>query len=72
MEDAIDESQEPIPADQDMGFDDYVAVIQALAEQEGATEPGTPYCDPEEWRDMYDSGLTPEEAWQEEITAEDI
>ena len=40
-------------------FAAYVAAIQALAEECGATDPGEPYCDAEAWRDAFTNGLTP-------------
>jgi hypothetical protein len=51
------------------GFEAFVAEIQALAERDGATDPGVPYCDAEAWRDAYDDGLSPGEVWQEECDA---
>lgn len=50
----------------DLTFEQYVAAIQALAERDEATLPGTPYCDAEAWREAYDEGITPAEAWGEE------
>lgn len=52
-----------------MSFDDYVAEIQAIAEGCGAADPGQPYCDADAWRDAFSAGLTPSEAWQEEVSA---
>jgi len=52
-----------------MSFDDYVTQIQVLAEKCGATEPGKPYCEAEAWRDAFNDGLTPSEAWHEECLA---
>lgn len=53
----------------DLTFEQYVAAIQALAEADGASLPGNPYCDPEAWRDAYSDGLTPQEAWEAEQDA---
>lgn len=52
-----------------MPFDQYVAAIQTCAEVEGATQRGVPYCEPEAWRDSYNDGMTPKEAWHEEMLA---
>ena len=52
-----------------MTFELYVAAINQLAEQSGATDPGEPYCDGEAWRDAFNDGLTPAEAWGEEVAA---
>lgn len=52
-----------------MSFADYVAEIQKLAEECGATDPGKPYCDADAWRDAFDDGLTVGEAWREECLA---
>ena len=48
-------------------FNDYVASIQRLAEECGVTPVGEPYCDPEAWRNFFNEGLTPREAWEEEV-----
>jgi hypothetical protein len=50
-----------------MTFKQYVAEIQALAEQFGAVEQGQPYCDAEAWRDAFKHGASPAEAWAEEV-----
>jgi hypothetical protein len=52
-----------------MDFDQYVAEIQKLAETCGATDPGKPYCEAEAWRGSFNDGLTPAEAWSEEVSA---
>lgn len=52
-----------------MDFDQYVAEIQKLAEACGATDPGKPYCEAEAWRDAYNDGMTPADAWGEEVHA---
>lgn len=52
-----------------MDFDQYVAAIQKLAEACGATDAGKPYCEAEAWRDAYNDGLPPDEAWSEEVSA---
>lgn len=52
-----------------MTFEAFVAEIQKMAELCGATEPGKPYCDAEAWRAAFDDGLSPEEAWGEEVSA---
>lgn len=49
-----------------MSFEQYVAAINALAARDGFSERGKPYCDAEAWRDAYDDGLTPSEAWADE------
>lgn len=50
-------------------FKAYVDSIQALAERDGATDPGVPYCDAETWRDAFRDGLAPADAWQGEREA---
>lgn len=52
-----------------MDFEAFVAEIQKLAEASGATDPGKPYCDAEAWREAYNDGCTPQEAWSEEVSA---
>ena len=52
-----------------MPFEDYAAEIQTLAEECGATDPGKLYCEAEAWRESFDDGLTPSEAWREECLA---
>jgi hypothetical protein len=52
-----------------MKFEEYVAEIQTLAEECGAADPGKPYCDAEAWREAFDDGMTPSEAWREECLA---
>ena len=47
----------------------YVASVQALAEQDGVTEPGKPYCDPQAWRGAWEDGMTPDEAWSDQKRA---
>jgi hypothetical protein len=49
-------------------FDRYVAEISALAAAACHTDPGKPYCDADSWRDAYHDGLTPAEAWAEEVS----
>ena len=49
-------------------FAAYVAAIQALAEECGATDVGVPYCDAEAWRDAFTDGLPPASAWAEEVS----
>lgn len=50
-------------------FEAYVEHIQKLAEACGATDPGKPYCESEAWLDAFNDGLTPAEAWSEEVAA---
>lgn len=52
-----------------MDFETYVAAIQKLAESSGASENGKPYCEAEAWRDSYNNGLSPAEAWSEEVAS---
>lgn len=52
-----------------MTFEDYVTEMQTLAEECGAADPGKPYCDPEAWREAFEHGLTPGEAWRAEEEA---
>lgn len=52
-----------------MTYEEYVAAIQSLAERDGATDPGKPYCDPEAWREAFNNGTTPAEIWAEECHA---
>jgi len=52
-----------------MDFETYVAEIQKLAEASGATDPGIPYCEAEAWREAFDNGLPPRDAWDEEVHA---
>jgi hypothetical protein len=47
---------------------EFSAAIQALAERDGATDPGVAYCEPEAWQDALAAGLTPAEAWAEEVS----
>lgn len=49
-------------------FEQYVAAIDALAFKDDQLELGETYCDAKAWRDAYDDGLTPEEAWAEEVS----
>ena len=49
-----------------MDFEQYVAEIQKFAESCGATDHGKPYCDTEAWRDGFNDGMSPAEAWHEE------
>lgn len=53
----------------ELKFDTFVAAIQALAEKDGATEAGKPYCEAEAWRACFDEGLTAEDAWKAERDA---
>lgn len=53
----------------ELKFDAFVAAIQALAEKDGAAEPGKPYCDAEAWRACFDEGMTAEDAWKAERDA---
>lgn len=50
-------------------FEQYVDEIQKLAEAWGVVDPGTPYCEPEAWRDCFALGLSPADAWAEEVSA---
>jgi hypothetical protein len=59
----------PTQAAADAAFQSYVDAIQKLAEASGATEPGKPYCDAEAWRDAFNDGALPSEAWAEEVSA---
>lgn len=52
-----------------MTFEEYVDAIQKLAEAQDATAPGKPYCDAEAWRNAFDEGMSPNEAWREEMRA---
>lgn len=52
-----------------MTFEDYVAELQQMAVECGATDPGKPYCDPEAWREAFEEGLTTGEAWRAEEEA---
>ncbi|MCA6114270.1 hypothetical protein J6524_04915 [Bradyrhizobium sp. WSM 1738] len=52
-----------------MTFEDYVADLQQLAEDCGATDPGKPYCDAEAWRPAFEAGMTVSEAWRAEEEA---
>ena len=52
-----------------MTFEEYVGEIQKLAESSGATDAGKSYCEAEAWQGAFDDGLTPEEAWGEEMCA---
>lgn len=52
-----------------MDFDTFVAEIQKLAEACGATDAGKPYCEAEAWREAFHGGLSPAEAWDEEVSA---
>ncbi len=47
----------------------YVAEIQKLAEACGAADAGKPYCEPKAWLDSFNDGMTPSEAWSEEVAA---
>jgi hypothetical protein len=49
-----------------MTFDEYVAAITALAAKDNALDSTGKYCDPDAWRDFYEDGSSPEEAWAEE------
>lgn len=55
-----------------MTFEQYVAELQALAEAHDATDTGKPYCDPENWRDQFNEGMSPAEAWREEMRATSV
>ncbi len=46
-----------------MDFDQYVARINELAAADGGP---SPYCDAAAWRDSFDDGMTPAEAWASE------
>lgn len=50
-------------------FEQYVAEIQKLAEAAGAADPGKPYCEAEAWREAFEDGLSPADAWSEEVSA---
>jgi len=50
-------------------FQEFVAEIQKLAEACGATDQGKPYCDAEAWREAFNEGMSPAEAWREECLA---
>jgi predicted secreted protein len=53
-------------------FDLYLAEIDRLAQAAGAVDPGRSYCEQTGtacWREMFDDGLTADDAWQEECWA---
>lgn len=52
-----------------MTFEEYITAIQKLAEAAGATSVGIPYCDVEAWREAFNDGVPPQEAWDEEVSA---
>lgn len=52
-----------------MTFEQYVSEIQRLAEENKATDKGKRYCEDEAWREAFNEGLTPKEAWLEECSA---
>ena len=53
-----------------MTFAEYVSEINDLARRCDAIPDGEEnYCDPEAWRDAYQDGMTPAEAWGEEVSA---
>lgn len=51
-----------------MSFDEYTAAIDKLARKYDAASDGKPYCDPEAWREYYEDGASPEEAWASEMS----
>lgn len=51
-----------------MTFEQFVAEIETLAQKRGATQVGKPYCEAEAWRDAFNDGMTPAEAWAEEMS----
>ena len=53
-----------------MTFEQYVPEINNLARCCGAiSDDEENYCNPEAWRDAYQHGLTPAEAWEEKAYA---
>ena len=55
-----------------MNFDEWLAKIDECAVRDGWVEAGRSYtaeAGRECWQDGYDDGLTPEEQWQEEVSA---
>lgn len=47
-------------------FELWLAELDALAAAEGCDTPYTQQTGPECWRESYDDGMTPAEAWAEE------
>ena len=52
-----------------MTLKEYAAAIDKIAVKHAAIEEGQSYCEYEAWKDSYDDGLSPEEAWEEECAA---
>jgi hypothetical protein len=53
-----------------MKFEDWLAAVDALADENGGSFPSyTQMTGVECWREAYDDGLTPDEAWSEEMWA---
>jgi hypothetical protein len=50
-------------------FRKYVDRINDLAQKANMTDPGIPYADDDSWRDAFNDGMSPEDAWNEELTA---
>lgn len=57
------------PTTRAAAFEWYVDEIQKLAEACGGADHGKPYCEAEAWRESFNDGLTPAEAWSEEVAA---
>lgn len=56
-------------SEQELSFEAFVAAINLLAVKAEACQPGEDYGEAEIWRDAYADGMTPEEAWDEEVYA---
>ena len=55
-----------------MTFEEWLAKIDALAVARGAADQGQSYVGwtgKDRWRDMFDEGMDPDEAWGEEEDA---
>lgn len=46
----------------EMTFDDWFAQLKAVAEADGNPDVG----EKEDWQDLYEQGLSPQEAWEED------
>ena len=59
-----------VPAVNGLQFEQFVAEIDRLATERGLIKCGEQYYYAESWREMWEDGLTPEEALDEELRDE--
>lgn len=53
----------------DLSFEDWCAELDRIAKADGVENSYTESCGPESFRDVFDDGMSPQDAWDEEVYA---